>query len=157
MKKKITETIRDVLESLKNGEVGLDETQNLIEVLVADKVIEKSIKWQDDGGIRIAVFKGRSLIRNSDRDNLQCDITFTGEPLNVYCDHSLTVKGNVIGSAVAGHSLKCEGFVGGDAKAGHSINCGDVKNNVKAGHKVSCGSVGGNITAGHGVSFSGKG
>lgn len=156
LSKETSLTIEQVLEAYKKGEATLEEARNEIEVLIADRKIEKDIEWQDDDCIRIAVFRGRRLIRHGYRDNVQCDITYSGDPLNVYCDHSLTVKGNVVGSAKAGHSLTCAGSVGGDTFAGHSLSCGDVKQNVKAGHGVNCHNVGGDITAGHGVTIAGK-
>lgn len=154
---KAGEDIRKTLEGYKSGALSLEEAVNQIEVLVADREIEKGIGWQDDGGIRIAVFRGRKLLRNGFRGDNECVITYNGNLENVYCDHSLTVNGNVAGDAKSGHSFSCAGFVGGDVKAGHSASCGDVKQNVKAGHSVSCGNIGGNIIAGHGVRCTGKG
>ncbi len=153
---KADEIIGKALEDYKSGAISLEEAVNRVEVIIADKEIEKGIEWRDDDSIRIAVFRGRRLIRHSMRDDSKCEITYNGDPVNVYCDHSLTVKGNVTGSATSGHSFSCSGSVGGDVKAGHSVSCGDVKQGVKAGHGVNCGNIGGDINCGHGVKCTGK-
>ena len=156
MNMKANEIINKVLEDYKNGSVSLEEAESRIEVIIADKEIEKGIDWKDDNSIRIAVFRGRRLIRHSMRDDSRCEITFSGDPVDVYCDHGLTVKGNVAGTVRCGHGFTCSGSVGGDVTAGHAVSCGDVKQGVKAGHGVNCGNIGGNINCGHGVHCTGR-
>ncbi|MFA6731050.1 MAG: hypothetical protein WCR95_08700 [Eubacteriales bacterium] len=145
------EQITELLDKFKSGVISAEEAQSRIETIIAGNIISKNIEWQDDNAIRIAVFRGRRLLKNGFGGNVKCNITLTGDPEDVYCDHSLNVKGNVYGSAQSGHSLSCTGNIGGNVKAGHSVTCGNVGQSVKAGHSVKCDSVNGDIKSGHGV------
>ena len=121
------EQITELLDNFKSGVISAEEAQSRIETIIAGSIISKNIEWQDGNAIRIAVFRGRRLLKNGFGGNVKCNITLTGDPEDVYCDHSLNVKGNVYGSAQSGHSLSCTGNIGGNGDEQFLLlTCGEV-------------------------------
>ncbi len=107
--------------------------------------IVKNLPWPDDKTLRVVIYKGHTLLKNT--PDLR-DITFRyeGEALNIQSAISITC-GEVHGNADAGTTICC-GNVLGHVDAGTSVSCGNVEGNVDAGTNVGCGNVMGSVDAG---------
>ncbi len=123
----------------------------------------KSLPWDDDDTLHVAIFSGHTLIEDHGRTR---DFTFRygGKALNVDCRCNIeceTIEGNasaggtvncgeVNGNVSAGGAVNCED-VGGSVSCGGNINCGCVEGSVNCGGGITCDSVGGNVKAGGNV------
>lgn len=110
------------------------------------------LPWEDDKTLRVVVYQGHALLADyKPSENSNMMFRLAGDTQNVQCALSLTVEGNVYGSASAGGSLNCEDVMC-DVHAGGSVNCDSVKGNVQASGSVNCDKVEGYVEAGGSVS-----
>lgn len=107
------------------------------------------LPWDDDGAIRCAVFRGRTLVTGPCQEAEKIYFEYEGEAAQVISYLSVSC-GDVEGDITAGANVQCED-VNGDIHSGSSTTCGDVAGNVSAGSSVQCHDVGGNVKAGGGV------
>ena len=107
--------------------------------------IVKNLPWPDDKTLRVVIYKGHTLLKNTP-DLRDVTLHYQGEVLNL--DSAISVQcGDVHGNADAGTSICC-GNVLGHVDAGTSVSCGNVEGNVDAGTDVKCGNVMGSVDAG---------
>ena len=110
------------------------------------KVTANTLPWEDDKTLRVVLYVGHKLLRNSDAAAKDLTFTYEGEALNV--ESAITVNcGNVQGNVDAGANINC-GNVGGYADAGRDIHCGNAGGYADAGLNVVCGNVGSYVDAG---------
>lgn len=107
--------------------------------------------WDNDGIIRITVFKGRSRLRVNEFSKELKDFTvdLNGDVADISSELSVSCR-NVEGSIAAGAGVNC-GNIEGTIAAGAGVCCGNVEGNIAAGGSVSCGNVKGDVDAGGSV------
>lgn len=111
-------------------------------------VSKNNLPWKDDKDLRVVLFQGHKLLKNSNRAG---EFTFRYEGPAVNISSAIDIHcGDVQGNADAGADIKC-GNVDGDVNAGADVYCGHVSGHVDAGADVTCGNVTGNLDAGSDV------
>lgn len=109
----------------------------------------QELPWQDDGNLRVVLYKGRTLLQSDDAEAPKMVFRYEGAALNV--DSRVSVEcGNVEGNVHAGQDIHC-GEVGGGANAGRDVLCFDVQGDAGAGRDVQCSDVYGSVSAGQDV------
>lgn len=109
----------------------------------------QELPWQDDGNLRVVLYKGRTLLQSDDAEAPKMVFRYEGAALNVESRVSVEC-GNVEGNVHAGQDIRC-GEVGGGANAGRDVLCFDVQGDAGAGRDVQCSDVDGSVTAGQDV------
>ena len=109
----------------------------------------KNLPWEDDDTIRVVLYQGHKLLKNSTHAG---DFVFKYEGPAKNINSAISVDcGDVQGDIDAGADVKC-GNVDGNVDAGADVYCGNVAGHVDAGADVHCGNVDGNVDAGADVS-----
>ncbi|MDF2821321.1 MAG: hypothetical protein K0R15_1762 [Clostridiales bacterium] len=167
--------IEKILEMYKNGNVNLDEASRLLASVGVQESMPIApvstectniigIPWEDDGKLRIVVYKGKNLLTKGEAGKQNIDITYRGEAIDVECYGNLTcndIGGNVKasgnlsckdidGSADAMGNISC-GDIDGNVNAAGSITSGDIDGSANAGGDIKCGDIDGGVTAGGNV------
>lgn len=109
----------------------------------------QELPWQDDGSLRVVLYKGRTLLQSDDAEEPRMVFRYEGAALNVESRVSVEC-GNVEGNVHAGRDIHC-GEVGGGANAGRDVLCFDVQGDAGAGRDVQCSDVDGSVSAGQDV------
>lgn len=115
----------------------------------AIEISPQELPWQDDGNLRVVLYKGRTLLQSDDAEAPKMVFRYEGAALNVESRVSVEC-GNVEGNVHAGQDIRC-GEVGGGANAGRDVLCFDVQGDAGAGRDVQCSDVDGSVTAGQDV------
>lgn len=115
----------------------------------AAEIIPQELPWQDDGSLRVVLYKGRTLLQSDDAEEPRMVFHYEGAALNVESRVSVEC-GNVEGNVHAGRDIHC-GEVGGGANAGRDVLCFDVQGDAGAGRDVQCSDVDGSVSAGQDV------
>lgn len=111
----------------------------------AEAATGRILPWEDDGTLRIVVYKGYTLLKHVPAEE-KFTFCYEGPALNIFSSLSVTC-GDVGGNVDAGSHVSC-GNVEGDVDAGSSVRCGNVDGSVDAGSDVKCGDVHGDVDAG---------
>jgi transcriptional regulator with XRE-family HTH domain len=113
------------------------------------EISPQELPWQDDGSLRVVLYKGRTLLQSDDAEEPRMVFRYEGAALNV--ESRISVEcGDVEGHVHAGRDIHC-GEVGGGANAGRDVLCFDVQGDAGAGRDVQCTDVDGSVTAGQDV------
>ena len=144
--------INTLVELAKTFNISLDE---LFDLKINNKTEELNIKDAKDDELYILLARGNQLqklinYKEFVKHNDNLEVKYDGSINNIYTHFSITVKGDVNASAIAGDSVTC-GNVGNDVHAGDSVTCGNIAGNVTAGDSVTCGNIDGNVKAGDNV------
>lgn len=112
---------------------------------VAHPVAVKNLPWKDDDTLRVVLYQGHKLLKNSSHAG-EFVFQYEGPAKNI--DSAISVNcGDVQGDVDAGADVKC-GNIGGTVDAGSDVYCGNVEGSVDAGADVYCGNVAGSVDAG---------
>ncbi len=118
-------------------------------VTASTGIIPQELPWQDDGSLRVVLYKGRTLLQSDDAEAPKMVFRYEGAALNV--DSRVSVEcGDVEGNVHAGRDIRC-GEVGGGANAGRDVLCFNVQGDAGAGRDVQCSDVDGSVSAGQDV------
>ena len=148
--------INTLIKLAKTFNISLDE---LFDIKINKKhekeEVEINIKDAKADELYILLAKGNQLqklinYKEFVKHNDKIEVNYDGSINNIYTHFSITVKGDVNASAIAGDSVTC-GNVGNDVHAGDSVTCGNICGNVTAGDSVTCGNIDGNVKAGDNV------
>ena len=131
------------------------------------------LPWENDAIIRVAVFEGKKLLWENEKNNLneQVQIYLNGEIKDVinygniicnevqgditsygalYCNMDINCN-NIEGIINSNGDINCE-EIHGATSAGGNINCEEIYGNVSAGATVKCENIQGDVSAGISVS-----
>ena len=112
---------------------------------VAHPVAVKNLPWKDDNTLRVVLYQGHKLLKNSSHAG-EFVFRYEGPAKNI--DSAISVNcGDVQGDVDAGADVNC-GDVQGDVDAGADVKCGNIGGTVDAGADVYCGNVEGSVGAG---------
>ena len=105
----------------------------------------EQISWEDDGKLRVLLFKGRTRLEDREARG-RVELVWQGDVRDLHSDFSVCCD-TVYGSVEAGGSVTCDNVMG-CVTAGANVTCDRVGGNVSAGANVTCDDVGGNVRAG---------
>lgn len=134
-------------------DVSVDELLGLISNSKTQSCCTNNeLPWEDDGVLRIVVFKGNKILSESENiDNLVFRID--GEILNVvsYCNLEC---GNIQNGAQAYGNLNCKGSISGGASCKNNLACDhSISGGVSCGNNLACGhSISGGVNCGNNLS-----
>ncbi|WP_181593102.1 helix-turn-helix domain-containing protein [Paenibacillus sp. YN15] len=133
----------------KEQELAVKEQEPTAALPVPAGTSPHGLPWEDDGTLRVVLYKGRTLLQSEDAGELKMVFHYEGAALNV--ESRISVEcGDVGGSVQAGQDIRC-GEVGGEANAGRDVLCFGVQGNASAGRDVQCSDVGSGVSAGQDV------
>lgn len=137
----------------KQEQMGKERSLQVVRAVTAEglkaEMIPQELPWQDDGNLRVVLYKGRTLLQSDDAEAPRMVFRYEGAALNV--ESRISVEcGEVAGSVQAGQNIHCL-EVGGEANAGRDVVCLDVRGDAGAGRDVQCFDVGGGVSAGQDV------
>lgn len=153
----LNSNIEKILDMYKNGNVNVTEASKLLSAIGVEEQVEatdstyrsSNTPWEDDGKLRIVVFKGKNLLTVGEANKLSIDITYRGDALDVDCMGNLRCS-DIEGNANAGGNIMCSD-IEGNVIAGGDITCSDIEGDARAGGNIKCGDIEGNVTAGGNV------
>ena len=110
------------------------------------------VSWDDDSTLRIALFRGKELLREIPEDKLEkmrkIPVTLSGAPMNVSSVLDVHVAdGDICGDVFASGNVHCCD-VDGNISAGGDITCCDISGDADAQGLITCSHIVGNATAG---------
>lgn len=118
--------------------------------------IENQYIPQDDGKLRVLLFRGSNLMKEYDGKSKDIIFKYDGEALDVISMLSVECKNGINGNVEAGNDVTVTGTVEGDVDAGNSVTCADINGDVDTGGGVTANDIYGDVDAGGSVYIAGR-